>query len=1125
MPSAAARDEIVEQLEKGLLGPRDGKDESFVELPTQRYIVGVLYPRDASPTREEEAEVEPEGEADDEAAVRTVRPSTGTLRRPSVMGLSFLVEEDVRELEARVKWATYSQAEKRGAFQRHEHAHSLRIDPKALGRDWGKPIGDSKGKEQHRFMLRGEAYQGPPGTRHVTLFLVNEELLPELDSDTGYPDKAELAKRCIYGPALEIVSEQQGFTAMTDLVLDADDEDFKTLRLLYRHRREFAVGHGCAAEWDAVKGERCGRVRSTFLPRFRQPSVDFTVEGMQDVRMVELSEPHRRDESLSLLAGLVDRYEKWTASTFGAKARASLEGDMAATFDRHRKRCEEAVRRMREGISLLKRDDTAFEAFCFMNEAMFLQKAYGDAVRARWESGAFADPDVTDPSVRGRHRWRPFQIAFILMCLPGLDDPTREDRDLVDLLWVQTGAGKTEAYLGLAVLAMVMRRLKRGVDDPVACAGVSVLLRYTLRLLTIQQFQRAAGLMCACEHIRLRRVDRYGTDPFAVGLFIGESTTPNRSGSPNDYDDVAADRHGHPGADSTTWYALEYWRREGERPKSANPFQLTHCPWCGEELTVGAYDVVGVEGGYRLRVRCPRADCFFHRRADIPIATVDDEIFGRLPPFVIATVDKFAMLPFRPQVACLFGHVVRFCPLHGFQTEIPGHPTRHNGPEGRVDVRDVPGLLPPDLIIQDELHLINGPLGSLVGMYESTIHYLCERRGWGPVVRPKIIASTATVRRAPDQVWSLYRRDVRPFPPPGLEFEDSFFVHEVADPDARMYMGLFPSGIALATAFVRTSASLLESGAQFKSSKSAVQDWDDYWSVVTYFNSIRELGSSKTRIEDDIQRRVAPARGELRVQELTSRVDSKDLPEILAKLAVPGSEMGAIDVLACSNMFSVGVDVQRLGVMVMNGQPKSAAEYIQATGRVGRRNSGLVIVLFNWARARDQSHFERFNDFHRRIHLHVESLTVTPFSEGVRARALHAQYVAGARVLVPGVAANTEAGKFDTRVRTSAALRTFMEWLCKRPGDGTDESAAVSAELQEFIDRWVADAAAGLRYAKLSGWERGERYLMRRIDDDLDEEDGGPLIVTPTSMRNIEREVSMHELRLREVPRTGRTTR
>ena len=145
---------------------------------------------------------------------------------------------------------------------------------------------------------------------------------------------------------------------------------------------------------------------------------------------------------------------------------------------------------MRAGIGLLAADSDAWEAFRLANKAMLMQRARSDWLAA-------ADP-AGPPDLDGDHRWRPFQIAFILLCLEGIADPHSGDRELTDLLWFPTGGGKTEAYLGLLAFTAMLRRLRA----PSHGHGVTAIMRYTLRLLTIQQFERASLLVCCLESIR-----------------------------------------------------------------------------------------------------------------------------------------------------------------------------------------------------------------------------------------------------------------------------------------------------------------------------------------------------------------------------------------------------------------------------------------------------------------------------------------------------------------------------------------------------------------------------------------------------------------------------------------------
>ncbi len=258
--------------------------------------------------------------------------------------------------------------------------------------------------------------------------------------------------------------------------------------------------------------------------------------------------------------------------------------------------------------------------------------------------------------------WRPFQAAFLLLNIVGVAVPTSADRGLVDLLWFPTGGGKTEAYLGLAAFTMALRRLRASHAAPAAAdgdGGVTILMRYTLRLLTIQQFQRAAILICACEVLRRRDPERLGQTPFSIGLWVGGGSTPN-----------AITQAADPlrGIEAGALEVLQDFDTDNE-PATANPVQLRACPWCGAAL--GHLDYVVHRELLHLQIRCPDSTCEFHGDADkpfsgLPAYVVDEDLYLRCPTLVIATVDKFARLPWDDRTKALFGDVDERCDRHGW---------------------------------------------------------------------------------------------------------------------------------------------------------------------------------------------------------------------------------------------------------------------------------------------------------------------------------------------------------------------------------------------------------------------------------------------------------------------------
>lgn len=692
---------------------------------------------------------------------------------------------------------------------------------------------------------------------------------------------------------------------------------------------------------------------------------------------------------MSALRALLEGYERWIETQEDqARLLRGTEDSQAATDQVLL--CRQALRRMCDGVDLLEdaeRPDI-MRAFRLANLAMADQRA-----RTVWiKGGRSGRPD------EHAGRWRPFQLSFILLCLAGIVDPDHDDREVSDLLWFPTGGGKTEAYLGLIAFTTFFRRMR----DGVAGAGVTVLMRYTLRLLTLQQFERAAALICAMDLLRAADPARLGHEEISIGMWVGRSATPNTLA-------VAEGK------------LADLARNETLQLQTENPVQLRNCPWCGEPMRPRDYAVD--KDAVRMTVNCPSDVCDFRR--GLPVHLVDEAVYAHRPTLVIATVDKFASMPWRPASAALFN-------------------------------RDLDGVRPPELIVQDELHLISGPLGTLTGLYETAVDTLAER--------PKVIASTATIRRADEQGTRLFDRTVEQFPPGGLDARDSWFAVETPRERkaARCYVGLLTSSTSQATLLIRVYAALLHR-AQTVDAPPEVKD--AYWTLVGYFNSLRLLSAAELQVLDDVQERLGhlAARDGLKARradaltELSSRANASDISRRLKDIErrLPSPE--ALDVLLATNMISVGVDVDRLGLMAVMGQPQTTAEYIQATSRVGRQHPGLVAVMLNSTRSRDRSHYEDFQNFHSALYREVESTSVTPFSARARDRGLHSVVVALARLMLPAARANEAAAHVedflpDLRKQVGKALLDRVSAV--EPA----ELEATTAAFEQFVEWWRSEA-------------------------------------------------------------------
>ena len=867
----------------------------------------------------------------------------------------------------------------------------------------------------------------------------------------------------------------------------ARDRESASIDLLYRRERTFAIGHGCAADWSAppfrTELERVDEVRADCLPWFETPSITPDIVGSDGqqltVRMAELAGLVVGEDGFRALEAVADAYDAWIVER-RAETGALAQRYRSAAID-HLEQCEGASRRIRNGIHYLRSDDGARNAFSLANLAMLMQWSRGRLPRREASFDAdeqrlsFALPylPVNQSTLSDNaHSWRPFQIAFLLMTIGTVDDEADEHRETVELIWFPTGGGKTEAYLGLAAFHMFLRRLR----DPMHGA-VDVLMRYTLRLLTAQQFQRAATLVAAMERLRSEREAELGTHPFSIGLWVGAGSTPNQRSE-----------------------AIRSLRDLDRRRSRRNPFILLRCPWCQADMGPlnlprarrrGAPAVLGYEqGGGTVVLRCPDPACDFAN--GLPVHVIDEDIYEQRPSFVIATVDKFATLAWRPRARSLFG--------------LADDGTR--------------AQRPPGLIIQDELHLISGPLGSMVGLYEAVIEELCTDRRSEPPIRPKIVSSTATISRYRDQIRALFgRSEVTLFPPPGLDVSDSFFGHHAVGEDGtplpgRRYVGIHAPGFgSLAAAQVRLYASMLQAPHGFDA-----EHRDPWWTLVVFFNSLRDLGGAVSLVQSDVPDHLRVIRERVgipweqlwrvrRTEELTGRLHDHEVPAMLEGLSVSTTDPGRtppIDMCLASSILEVGVDIERLSLMAVVGQPKTTSQYIQATGRVGRNwreRPGLILSLYSPSRPRDRSHFERFRSYHQRLYAQVEPTSVTPFSPPAMERALHAVMAIYARQ------AGDQATADSPYPYPSELMDELHGVLRARIDAATDNDPEVQDVFEELFER---------RTREWRGWERGhwdgridggtDVPLLRRAGSYASPEVKRLSWPTPLSLRNVDAE-------------------
>lgn len=1151
--SAAVRAELVYALRNDLIGPDpdDPRDaayarETLSSSPSHWYLTGFLAPtgQKAEEKQDDEADDDLSSALDDAGEGESEASSARRPMFPSSIGVSVLVRAECKRLTVRVTYGTYepkASEAKAGGDEETRRAGDSDIPPAEEMRSrhhWIRtphdytvhiPLDEKQRFDENiagsngmvlRVVLRPvpetELQFVDKGTRYSTIFLVNQRTaVGRPEEDRGFVFQTRLT-----------VSSAEDFVPRPNLrgARKDDDIDEKIGDLLYRDAFEYAVGHGISTT-ATIQGQGkngfCNEVSTTWLPSAEVEKVDHTTLKHVELRMGELAQIRDGQTLRKEVGNLVTEYGDWISR----QAETDLEGhavrkDTAETLLGAARRAKERIDR---GIRALETNALALEAFAITNEAM----AQAQIAREKIKNPENVAAGKFTPA------WRVFQLAFLLMNLPGQIDPTLDERDAVDLIFFPTGGGKTEAYLGLAAFTLVLRRL---MHPGLSAAGVTVLMRYTLRLLTLDQLERAATLICALELKRRKDPQKFGPKRFSIGLWVGKNATPNKFGTEKDFDETTALRR-----------VLAF--REDPK-KNPSPIPIDKCPWCQTPFSQDTFELKpDSKNPQQLRVMCIKRDCEFRWQREfpegIPILAVDDEIYRELPGFLIATVDKFAGLPWVGKTGLLLGKNVTHANDLGFYGPAQMPPTARPLPKP---------LLPPDLIIQDELHLISGPLGTMVGLYETAIDHLMVRRVGERDIRPKIVASTATVRRAQAQVQALFGRShVEVFPPPGPNRHDSFFAQTVPVPkaNARYYVGISAPGRSQKVLLMRTYIALL--AAAQKAYEANPKDADPYMTLVGYFNSLRELGGSQRIVEEEVRARLMRMVLRHRVGEtstlfvnrniafecveLTSRRTTDDVKEAKERLEQAFHEKSKkrspVDVALASNMISVGVDITRLGLMVVCGQPKTTAEYIQATSRVGRdaNRPGLVVTLLNAHKPRDRSHFEHFTAYHNSFYRGVEATSITPFSPRAVDRGLAGLVVALARLGEGSLTAPDGAEKLvDVKDRLGFIGDVITSRAeAHRPGRAGDDpidgvKAALRERVDALLDSWarvVKDdpAKMGLAYQKYEDQASKRPLLRMPLDEDLATcKDHERVFVANRSMRDVEGTTDVYVADLRQNP-------
>jgi len=970
-------------------------------------------------------------------------------KQQSSLGISFYLPDSVNSFDVHLEWGDYIAGK-----QEYEDKNGKKRNRKVytrLSRIENIPIVLTDGERSKEYqpgeinegiMVKASCFKLKSGYKLFSVYVANYRKA-----------KDEAVNGIMFQTKLCVTPKDGDFLVPEYLCRRELEDDY-----FYDCRPIYGRGHGCAVDWQTDESGKAVKVVSEFIPEHEIPNVSPSLDGFDKgfFSIKEFSCAKNKSETISRLHMLHSAYINWinrlqdNPKMNNAEFATQKGADIIA-------KCTEQASRILAGINILETNPEAYRAFCFMNYCMFMQRSINEFSK---KYGSGIQCNISEYLKTDHSEWRAFQIAFILLNLSGLVDTDNKFRQYVDLLYFPTGGGKTEAYLGIIAFLLGYRRITSNNEtDYNKDGGVTVILRYTLRLLTKQQRDRLTKMIISAEIIRREYLPKgapFGITPFSIGFYVGGVVTPNRFSEFKNTDDP----HNN------------YKTKINQLNK-----QLNNCPYCGKPLNFDNFYIDLEQES--IDIYCSDENCYFYRYKDnriaIPVYLIDEQIYRKCPSVVIATVDKFARLPWDIACNALFGRVDRFCPRHGYIAIGQEHENRHNSTRdglSATSITFVKPFYPPELIVQDELHLITGPLGTIYGAYESAIEELCSITKNGVKILPKYVVSTATIRNAEEQIRCLYgRTQMEMFPPSGLDIRDSFFAGEIPITLSpfRKYCGISANGKSAKTTLLRVYAILIQTALHLAEQTEYKDYIDPYYTLIGYFNSIRELGGAVRLLQDDIPKRQKWIKKHyehnkqrfFEYKEVTSRMSSNKIAGLLNELertiankdSLEKKNKNFLDVAIATNMISVGLDIDRLGLMCVLGQPKQSSEYIQTTSRIGRVYPGLVVTVYNPYRPRDLSHYENFKGYHSQIYRYVEGTSVTPFSARARDRVLHALFISLARLQINALSENASASAIDNIPK--AEIDDIVNKISARVVKIAPKlQEDVRTEINEFIDNW-----------------------------------------------------------------------
>ena len=1082
------REDILKYIENQFMGPPRGEPHEldFIKdyRPYQHLVTGMLFPQDAI--------IDSENYSRDSTIVDTsIDPlSLSFTYLTAVVGMSINVPESINKINIRCSACFYTEEESKTDNKDNEKEKYWKrkdIDEELLVvelKDHEINIFDDRAKIDIRVFKSGD-------NKLVRITMINNKSKEK----RGRVNQSDILTRV----SMDSWITDGKILPYPKVFRSTNDGEEEEQQILYKDEHIYGIGHACSVKWRNKKDSAENIVSLDFIPTGITKGSKSTLEEYENSKSIDmefLANPQNEKNIVYELKKFVQPYDNWVKNIINELTKLKKNPSNSLSFvitkshekaiDKLINKLSKTLKRISSGVDFLEKDSTALSAFQYANKAMLMQMIHQkyyqriiDKDRLNYKFfkrnhnfvNDFNNIDYSDlkkifGSDYKKFEWRPFQLAYFLMTCKSTVKKDDQDRETVDLIWFSTGGGKTEAYLFVSAFLIFFNKL----IDPES-SGVEIIMRYTLRLLTQDQFIRTSRMIIACEKIRRDNVAILGNNEIGIGLWIGGGISPNHYESKGEKS---------PGSSE-----MLIDLKKKPNPDCESPFSIAICPWCNTNLVpekLSGEENYGFEGDdYNFIINCPSDSCEFHEK--LPIQVVDQAIYENPPTFILGTVDKFVRLA-------------------------------HQSQSGNILFND-DTKKSVNLIIQDELHLISGPLGTITGGIEAAIDTMLSF--WG--VKPKYMAATATIRGAANQIEKLYARNVEIFPPSGISHADRFFSKIDENDKGRLYVGIMSQGHTAVTTTVRIAAALSQSVEEISAPN---EQLDGYHTLVVYHNSRNEKSKTKTLAAQDIPERIKQIAsgnnqreknnnmprvfGENGIAELSSDVPD-ELFETRKRLDLKRGDQDVIDVLSVTNIIQVGIDIQRLALMQVTGQPKTSAEFIQATSRVGRGdNKGLVIVNYIATNPRDRSHYEQFNGYINSVNRFIEPTSVTPSAEPALRRTMPTCLVMLSKHIL-GLGQNSDAINFKY-TDNNLAIQLFDNFKDRLLKSDPSEKINIEKYFKRYINEWEDLVSKNTRvnyHAKFSKSAKDVKFLTKDYGDTKNE----ALWDILSSMRNVDSEVGI----------------